>query len=131
MPDKKIMLDTNAVLRFITGDNPEKSQKVSKLIKDNNCIVPIEVIAEVVFNLEKVYLQPRQLIAEEIKEFANIKENLVYEKNIVCFGCSIFSSTKFDFIDSLLVAYANVKNIPVFTFDTDLNRKLEHNAANQ
>ena len=93
MPDKEIILDTNAVLRFITGDNPEKSQKVSELIENNRCIVPIEVIAEAVFNLEKLYLHPRQLIAEKIKEFSNIKENLVQEENIIRFGCNVFSST--------------------------------------
>ena len=32
MNDKKIILDTNALLRFITCDNAEKSQKVSDFI---------------------------------------------------------------------------------------------------
>jgi len=59
---KEIILDTNAVLRFITGDNIEKCQKVSDLIDTNNCIVPIEVIAEAVYNLEKFYLHPRHLM---------------------------------------------------------------------
>ena len=131
MTDKKIILDTNALLRFITGDDPEKSQKVSDFINSNDCIVPIEVIVEAVYNLEKFYKHPRQFIAEEIIEFSAIKENLVYEEDIVRFGCNIFASTKLDFIDSLLVAYSNVKNNPVFSFDIELNKKLAHNAINQ
>jgi len=128
LTNNEVILDTNAVLRFITGDNIEKCQKVSDLINTNDCIVPIEVIAEVVYNLEKFYMYPRNLIADEIKDFIAIKENLVFEENVIRHGCNTFASTNFDFIDCLLIAYANVKGNPVFTFDNDLNKKLEHNA---
>ena len=131
MTNKEVILDTNAVLRFITGDNIEKCQKVSELIDTDNCIVPIEVIAEAVYNLEKFYKHPRQLIAAEIKDFIAIKENLVFEENVIRYGCNTFASTNLDFIDCLLVAYANVKGNPVFTFDGYLNKQLGHNALNQ
>ena len=82
MTGKEIILDTNAVLRFITGDNIE------------------------------------------------IKENLVFEENVIRYGCNTFASTNLDFIDCILIAYANVKGNPVFTFDNDLNKQLKHNAFN-
>ena len=44
MTKKEVILDTNAVLRFITGDNIEKCLKVSEMIDTSDCIVPIEVI---------------------------------------------------------------------------------------
>jgi len=125
MTTKEVILDTNAVLRFITGDNIEKCQKVSDLLDKNDCIVPIEVIAEAVYNLDKFYKHTRQLIADEIKDFIAIKENLVIEENVVRYGCNIFASTNFDFIDCLLVGYANVKGNPIFSFDDVLNKKLE------
>ena len=128
MTKKKVMLDTNAVLRFITGDNIEKCERVSDLLDTNDCIVPIEVIAEAVYNLEKFYMHPRQLIAEEIKDFITIKENMVFEENVVRYGCNTFASTSLDFVDCLLVAYANVKGYPVFTFDEILQKKLTHHA---
>jgi len=125
---KEVILDTNAVLRFITGDNIEKCQRVSDLIDTSDCIVPIEVIAETVYNLEKFYKHPRQLIAAEIKDFAAIKENFVFEENVVRYACNTFASTNLDFIDCLLVAYANIKGNPVFTFDDYLRKQLKHNA---
>jgi predicted nucleic-acid-binding protein len=128
MPNKKVILDTNAVLRFITGDNIEKCQKVSDLLNTNDCFVPIEVIAEAVYNLEKFYKHHRQLVAAEIKDFIQIKDNLVFEENVVLYGCNIFSSSNLDFVDCLLVAYAYVKGNPVFSFDNYLNKMLEHNA---
>jgi predicted nucleic-acid-binding protein len=106
----------------------EKCQKVSDLIDTSACIVPIEVIAEAIYNLEKLYKHPRQLIADEIKDFIAIRENLVFEENIVRYGCNIFASTNLDFVDCLLVAYANVKGNSIFTFDDYLIKKLGNNA---
>ena len=128
MTAKEVILDTNAILRFITGDNFEKFQKVADLIDTSDCIVPIEVIAEAVYNLEKFYKHPRQLIAAEIKDFILIKENLVFEENVVRYGCNIFASTNLDFVDCILVAYANVKGNPVFTFDDLLSKQLGNKA---
>ena len=126
-----IILDTNAVLRFITGDNSEKCLKVSDILDKNDCIVPIEVIAETVYNLDKFYKHPRQLISDEIKDFISIKENLTYDSNLIRYGCNIFASTSLDFVDCLLVAYANVKGNSVFSFDALLNKQLGNNAFNQ
>ena len=131
MADKKVVLDTNAVLRFIIGDNPDKFQKVAELLDSNDCFVPIEVIAEAVYNLEKFYFHSRSLIADEIKDFIAIKEGLVLEENVVKFGCNTFASKSLDFIDCLLVGYANVKGNPVFSFDDPLNKYLANNAFNQ
>jgi predicted nucleic-acid-binding protein len=128
---KEVILDTNAVLRFITGDNTEKCLKASEMIDTSDCIVPVEVIAEAVYNLDKFYKHSRQLIAAEIKDFVAIRENLVFEKNVVRYGCNTFASTNLDFVDCLLVGYANVKGNPVFTFDDNLNKQLGHNAINQ
>ena len=116
------------MLRFITGDNIEKFQKVADLIDTSDCIVPIEVIAEAVYNLDKFYKHPRQLIAAEIKDFILIKENLVFEENVVRHGCNTFASTSLDFVDCILVAYAKVKDNPVFTFDDLLNKQLGNKA---
>ena len=102
MTSNEIILDTNAVLRFIIGDNAKKLQKVSKLIEENDCIVPLEVIAEAIYNLHKSYGHTREFIAIEIKDFITIKENLVVEGNVVRYGCNIFATTSLDFIDCLL-----------------------------
>ena len=128
MTKKEVILDTNAVLRFITGDNTEKCKKVSGLIDTNDCIVPVEVIVEAVYNLEKFYKHSRQRITAEIKDFVTIKKNLVCEENVVRYGCNIYVSTKLDFIDCLLVGYANVNDNTIFTFDDDLKKQLQHKA---
>jgi len=130
LTSKEVILDTNAVLRFITGDDAERWLKVSDLLDTNDCIVPIEVIAEAVYNLDKSYGHTRELIAEEIKDFISIKENLVFDENVLRYGCNIFATTNLDFVDCILVGYANIKGNQVFSFDDPLNKKLEHKAFN-
>ena len=131
MTPKEIILDTNAVLRFITCDDTDRWQKVSDLLDTSDCIVPIEVIAEAVYNLDSSYGHTRKLISDEIKDFIAIKENLVTEENVVRYGCNIFASTNLDFVDCLLVGYANIRGNTVFSFDNPLNKKLVHKAFNQ
>jgi predicted nucleic-acid-binding protein len=63
-----------------------------------------------------------ELIADKKKDFIAINENIVFEDNLIRYGCNTFASTNFDFVDCLLIAFANVKTNPVFTFDDYLIR---------
>jgi predicted nucleic-acid-binding protein len=131
LTSKDIILDTNAVLRFIIGDDTERLQKVIELLDTVDCIVPIEVVVEVVYNMVKYYGHTRNIIADKIKDFISIKEDLVEKENVVRYGCNVYASTSLDFVDCMLLAYANVNGNSVFSFDDPLNKKLEHNAFNQ
>jgi predicted nucleic-acid-binding protein len=119
-----VVLDTNVILRFLVGDIPEMSIRASVVIEDTDCTVPVEVIAEVVYNLQKKYGHTRELIAKKIKDFVFLKEDLVMESNIVRFACNLYASSKLDFIDCLLDGYAKINGNPVFTFDGDLKKQL-------
>ena len=76
-------------------------------------------------------MHTRHHIAEEIKDFIGIKENLIFEEDVVHYSCNYFALTNFDFIDCLLIGYANIKGNSIFSFDDSLNKKLEHNAFNK
>jgi predicted nucleic-acid-binding protein len=100
------------------------SIEAAEVIANAVCTTPIEVIAEAVYNLEKKYGYTRELAAEKIKDFLQIKEDLVMESNIVRFACNLYASTSLDFVDCLLDGYAKIKGNPVFTFDGDLKKQL-------
>lgn len=46
-----VLLDANAVLRYILNDNVEMASEVSLLISSGKVIVPIFVLAEVIYVL--------------------------------------------------------------------------------
>ncbi|GHU85740.1 hypothetical protein FACS189473_4930 [Spirochaetia bacterium] len=125
-----IVLDTNVILRFLIGDIPEMSITAADIIANRVCTTPIEVIAEVVYNLEKYYGYTRELVSEKIKNFILLKEDLVMESNVVRFACNLYAGTKLDFVDCLLDGYAKIKGNPVFTFDGGLKKQLGIKAFN-
>ena len=124
MENIKVVIDTNAVLRFLLNDNEEQSKYVSRLLIEANCIVPVEVITEAVFVLSKVYYYGRKSICEEIKDFAEIKETMLLEKDVVCYACDVYANSNLDFVDCLIDGYTEIKGYNAFTFDKKLRKIL-------
>jgi predicted nucleic-acid-binding protein len=124
MVKHKLFLDTNAVIHFTMADNPEKFNRVANLLISKECHVPVEVIAEAVFVLEKSFGLNRQTIADKLKDFVCFQESLVPETNVVLYGLNLYAATDFDIVDCLLDGYAKINGNAVFTFDGDLRKQL-------
>ena len=60
------LVDANIVLRFILNDNEILTKKAADIIKKNCLFCPFEIIAEIVYVLQKVYEVPRQEIKESL-----------------------------------------------------------------
>jgi predicted nucleic-acid-binding protein len=126
MTKNLVLIDANAIVSLIVDANSEKSKKVVTLLSEKECIVPIEVIAEVVYALRDKYEYTRQQISSDIKEFIKFIDELVPETNVVLYGLNLYASSRLDFVDCLLDGYAKVNGNQVFTFDDDLKKQLEH-----
>ena len=79
-----VMLDANAVLRYVLNDNEKMSLEVTKVVKKGYSIVTIEVIAEVIYVLKGVYGVDKQLITDTILDF--ISDIQVVEKDVLKLG---------------------------------------------
>jgi len=121
---EKVVLDTNVVLRFLLNDNEEQSELASQVIVNADCIVPVEVIAEVVFVLDKLYSKDRETICDKIKDFAKIKKSMLLEKDVVCHACDVYANSTLGFIDCLIDSYVKIKGYKAFTFDKKLRKLL-------
>lgn len=62
------ILDANMILRFLLRDNEEMADTAENLIDNNAVLLTLEVAAEVVFVLQKVYKQERSRIADPYQE---------------------------------------------------------------
>ncbi len=49
------VVDANIILRYLLEDHPEMSIQAADILEKEEIFVPTEVIAEVVYVLEKVY----------------------------------------------------------------------------
>jgi predicted nucleic-acid-binding protein len=121
-----IIFDTNVILRYILQDNQEMANAFEAELKSNlgNCMIPVEVVAEMVYVLSKIYKIDRPAIAKTIEGIAKINANLLFNRDVVLHALHVYSTSKLDFVDCLLIGYAKIKNYSVFTFDNDLKKRL-------
>jgi predicted nucleic-acid-binding protein len=117
------ILDTNAVLRYILNDNEQMSDIIEHTLTENDCFVPAEVVAEMVYVFDHVYKIPRKEISATILKFLQMKSVSCSDMLVVTTGLDTFATTKLDFVDCLLVGYSNIGH-HIVTFDKKLKNKL-------
>ncbi|WP_394262062.1 PIN domain-containing protein [Moraxella boevrei] len=64
--------DANVVLRYLLQDNEILSEKAILIIENKDVFVTTEVIAEIIYVLNKVYQMPRELGSVDISFSATL-----------------------------------------------------------
>jgi len=119
------IIDANVVLRYLLNDVAEMVEKAAELIENNEVYIPNEVIAEIVYVLQKVYKVDNGEISSALHRM--IEEELVHvdDKMTIIVALGLFAEQKLDFVDTLLYAYYKIGDHEVFTFDRKLNKLLK------
>ena len=120
------IVDTNVILRYLLNDVDELVVKAAVILENDHIFIPVEIIAEVVYVLEKVYKTERDEIANSIKGLGRYKNIEMNEREIVYRAMDYYESKRLDFIDCLLLAYHTVKDIEIETFDRKLKTHIEN-----
>lgn len=118
------IIDANIILRYLLNDVEDLAEEAEQIIENNDVFVPNEVIAEVVYVLEKVYKVERIEIDNYLTEFFEKQNISVPDKDVLFAALKLFSSKKLDFIDTILYGYAKVKDYEIFTFDKKLKKTI-------
>ena len=118
----KILVDTNVVLRYLLRDNEIQSQIAKVLIESGARLLP-EVLMETSHVLRTFYGIDRPDISKQLLTVLRWVE--MENKDVMIRAVEIFAETKLDFVDCILVAYHELKNFVVFTFDKKLNNQLK------
>ena len=118
----KVLVDTNVILRCLLRDNIEQAEQADEVIRNGAWTLP-EVLAEVEHVLRTFYNVERKDIAEQLFKVFELIE--VERPNIIRRALEIFSDTRLDFVDCIIVAHHSVNNVKVFTFDKKLNNQLK------
>ncbi len=117
------LIDTNVILRYLLNDISEQADKAGEIIDSGAYTLP-EIVAEVVYVLTKLYSVPREKISDIVPPIFDEVE--IENKDIVLLALKTFSETKFDFVDSLLLARKELKSETIFTFDKKLANRLKN-----
>lgn len=118
------IVDANIILRYLLNDTDDLSSKAADLLENNAVMVPNEVIAEIVYVLEKVYKVKSEEISSSLMELFDYDNLQVNDHEILVEALTVYSKQKLDFVDALLYAYHKVGKHEVYTFDKKLNKLL-------
>jgi len=71
---RTLVIDTNALISFVTDRNPAQQEKIAAVFEDAAqlkiaILCPQNVLTEFVYVLEKVYKQPKSQIRSMIADF--------------------------------------------------------------
>ena len=122
-------LDSNIIIRIITGDTPELAEELLATIeqsKKNEFYISATVLVEVCFVLEfHDYAMLRADIYKAINTLIsapqiNISEGSAYALNIYK------KFPKLDFTDCYLLALAKQNNAKILTLDKDLQKIIDN-----
>lgn len=122
-------IDTNAIIRVITNDVPEKRDKVVILLSNPRYRIHIADLAiyEAFYVLTTLYEYPRDILVKKMKYFLSIDSiecsRGLFEKVFDAF----LEHPKLSFADCYLAEYASENNhIPLYTFDHKLATQLDN-----
>lgn len=119
------IVDANIVLRYLLNDHDELSNKATMIIEGNNVLLPNEVIAEIVYVLQKVYGIQNDKISETLLGLLKYENIIVNDIEVLEEAFLLFGRRRLDFVDTLLYGYNKVREYEIYTFDKKLNNVLE------
>jgi predicted nucleic-acid-binding protein len=116
------IVDANVVLRYLLKDHKRLYRESRQIIEEKKLYVPTEVIAEIVYVLEKVYEIPRSNISDALKVFFNYTNVSVSDQAVLYESFTIYNEKNIDFVDALLVSYNRIHDHIIHSFDKKVNK---------
>jgi predicted nucleic acid-binding protein len=125
---KTYLLDTNVILRFLTGEPEAQAQRAKLLFEQCESgafsirILPL-VIAEVVFVLTgKYYQMERAEVAKALILFLENPSFDVVDRDSLIRGLQLFQQHTIDYADAFLTAAAQTHDCGIASFDQDFQK---------
>jgi predicted nucleic acid-binding protein len=100
-----LAIDTNLIVRYLTGDHPEQSARAKALIENKDVFVCISVLLETEWVLRSTYGYAAGLLAKALREFAGLPHVTIENPGSVAQALDWVDSGM-DFADALHLAKA-------------------------
>ena len=128
---KKYIIDTNALISFVTDRNQEQQVKIDKLFNDAArlrimVLCPQNVLTEFVYVMDKVYQIPKSEINKIVRDFIDMPGiEVVHDlnmKTLISYWPEVFK----DYGDAIIATLCkNTKGSLIVTFDRKFRAKLK------
>jgi len=97
----------------------------AKIIDGNEVYVIVQVVAEAIYVLVKLYEYPKKSVVDLLLHFC-VKNNVYLEsEEILIYAIEEYGNSGLDFVDVLLYSHQKYYGIETITFDRKLQAKLK------
>jgi predicted nucleic acid-binding protein len=123
----RLLLDTNVIVRFLTGDHPAHSPRSRNLFTraaagDVTLVVTDLALAETVWVLQSFYKLDRRAIAAALKDLIGSAGIEAQNKASLLTALRNFAQTGVNFVDAYHAAIAAAESIAIASFDRDFDQ---------
>lgn len=118
-----LAIDTNVIVRYLTGDDPQQAARARAVIDKNEVFVSTTVLLEAEWVLRSAYRFRGTHVLEALRAFAGLPR-VALEDEIRTARALDLAMTGIDFADALHLCHANECEAFV-TFDERLVRRTE------
>ncbi|HYI14057.1 MAG TPA: PIN domain-containing protein [Thermomicrobiales bacterium] len=123
-------VDTDVIVRLVTGDDPAKQQAARALFKQVEAgqlelAAPVTMIADATYVLgsPRLYALPRPSVASSLSTLVRLPSFRVQERQAVLRALSIYGSTNLDFGDTFIIASMEASESQIlYSYDRGFNR---------
>lgn len=124
-----VMADANTMIRCIIGDDDQKIQELQEIRATQKIIYTMEVIAEVVYVLTKVYDVSREDTSDAIQRFLKARNIVCSNGEIAVKSLQLFGENNLDFVDNVLLAYHQLRGTTIYSYDRKLLNTIKRGDA--
>lgn len=117
-------LDTNVLIRHLTGDPREEAARATALLKSGELLLLADlVVAETIYVLESFYKIDRARIGQIMRAVLTFRSIRTVEPEILLRSLEIYESHRLDYAESYLCALAESTGVGrVASFDRSIDR---------
>lgn len=127
---KKYVIDTNALISFVTDRNPEQQKKISLLFEavanmKARMLCHQHVLTEFIYVMDKVYHTPKIEISRMISDFVDMPGIEIIHEIDFNAVFSYWPDQIPDFGDAVIAAVGKIRRSPIVTFDRKFSSNLK------
>jgi predicted nucleic-acid-binding protein len=119
--------DTNTILRYLLGDNPEQYRASREFFESvrtgrHKAYILESVLVECVYVLMKFYDVPRKEVAGVLTGVLQYRGIINPDRNDLIDALSLFADKNLDIVDCIVCVKAKSMGMPVFSLDRKVQK---------
>jgi predicted nucleic acid-binding protein len=117
-------VDTNIVVRHLTGDPPEMAARATAFLRSETDLLLTDLVAaETVYVLESFYETPRGEVAQAVRSLVAFESVVCVDPAVLLRAIEVYEIDGVDFAEAYLVASAESTGVGrIASYDRSLDR---------